>query len=443
MCPKNCCTNATQHAIVFFSILSFLLLPNTFNFNFYASKSSSINKPQLAKGRGARDVLGSSSPSGHCPNINNVAMIDMVTHFLYGVIFAASVALIFIAGGNPSSSSNPKVDYDDPIIRPHHPHPISFPASLGATMDINEDTRGQGGVGHALLRTLPTFAYTKRWRARIGKGIGVCVICQSELRDAQMVRWLPNCDHLFHRVCIDRWLGSQLAKSMILFMIISKIPFLSITPFLLSHSLAKAQLITNEPNSYSSQDPLYTGVTITLLTATFVLLYLAFYYLLNQYFRGPARAWPARMITGSSCLTRGLDPHVLRTFPVFTYSELVAHRPDVEKRPLECAVCLSVFEEDETLRLLPKCDHVFHVECVEKWLATRSTCPYCRAELEPLPGESTRVPEGRVDELGDVNEVGNDVVEATQARREGEGTRESERREASEVEFNGTRGESG
>ena len=136
----------------------------------------------------------------------------MVTYFLYGVIFATSVALIFIAGGNPSSSSNPKVDYDDPIIRPPHPHPMvdpSYPASLGATTDINEDTRGQGGVGHALLRTLPTFAYTKRRRARIGKGIGVCVICQSELRDAQMVRWLPNCDHLFHRVCIDRWLASH------------------------------------------------------------------------------------------------------------------------------------------------------------------------------------------------------------------------------------------
>ncbi|XP_021840489.2 E3 ubiquitin-protein ligase ATL15-like [Spinacia oleracea] len=59
--------------------------------------------------------------------------------------------------------------------------------------------------------------------------------------------------------------------------------------------------------------------------------------------------------------------------------------------PLECAVCLSPYEEEETLRLLPKCDHVFHLLCVDRWLAAHTTCPICRAELVNTPYESARV----------------------------------------------------
>ncbi|XP_058179588.1 E3 ubiquitin-protein ligase ATL6-like [Rhododendron vialii] len=48
---------------------------------------------------------------------------------------------------------------------------------------------------------------------------------------------------------------------------------------------------------------------------------------------------------------------------------------------LSCAVCVSEFEDNETLRLLPKCDHVFHPDCIDLWLASHSTCPICRANL--------------------------------------------------------------
>jgi hypothetical protein len=45
---------------------------------------------------------------------------------------------------------------------------------------------------------------------------------------------------------------------------------------------------------------------------------------------------------------------------------------------LECAVCLCQFEDNDILRLLPKCQHAFHVDCVDLWLASHSTCPLCR-----------------------------------------------------------------
>lgn len=83
--------------------------------------------------------------------------------------------------------------------------------------------------------------------------------------------------------------------------------------------------------------------------------------------------------------SRGLEESVLETFPTFTYSEVKDHK--IGKGALECAVCLNEFEDDETLRLIPKCDHVFHPACIDPWLESHVTCPVCRANLIPQPGE--------------------------------------------------------
>lgn len=84
--------------------------------------------------------------------------------------------------------------------------------------------------------------------------------------------------------------------------------------------------------------------------------------------------------------SRGLDPAVIETFPTLVYSDVKGLK--IGKGALECAVCLNEFEDDETLRLIPKCDHVFHPECVDAWLASHVTCPVCRANLVPQPGET-------------------------------------------------------
>nr|XP_018625029.1 E3 ubiquitin-protein ligase ATL31-like isoform X1 [Nicotiana tomentosiformis] len=80
-----------------------------------------------------------------------------------------------------------------------------------------------------------------------------------------------------------------------------------------------------------------------------------------------------------SAATRGLDNSVIDTFPTFAYAEVKDHH--IGKGGLECAVCLNEFEDDEKLRLIPKCDHVFHPECIGAWLKSHVTCPVCRADL--------------------------------------------------------------
>lgn len=74
----------------------------------------------------------------------------------------------------------------------------------------------------------------------------------------------------------------------------------------------------------------------------------------------------------------GLDAALLNSLPVFSYSS------DTYPATLECAVCLSDFEENEKIRLLPKCNHSFHIDCINMWFHSHSTCPLCRT---PVDGE--------------------------------------------------------
>ncbi|CAM0904413.1 unnamed protein product [Alopecurus aequalis] len=80
---------------------------------------------------------------------------------------------------------------------------------------------------------------------------------------------------------------------------------------------------------------------------------------------------------------RGLDPAVVATFPIVSYREIKDHK--IGRDVLECAVCLTEFEEGDDLRLLPHCSHAFHPECIDPWLEGRVTCPLCRANLEKPP----------------------------------------------------------
>ncbi|XP_020146819.1 RING-H2 finger protein ATL32 [Aegilops tauschii subsp. strangulata] len=82
--------------------------------------------------------------------------------------------------------------------------------------------------------------------------------------------------------------------------------------------------------------------------------------------------------------TRGLDAEVVEAFPTMRYAEAKALRVGRKAAPpLECAVCLSEFEDEDRLRLLPKCSHAFHPDCIGEWLASHVTCPVCRRNLDP------------------------------------------------------------
>ncbi|PON91813.1 43kDa postsynaptic protein [Trema orientale] len=45
-----------------------------------------------------------------------------------------------------------------------------------------------------------------------------------------------------------------------------------------------------------------------------------------------------------------------------------------------CSVCRDRFKKGAELRVLP-CKHVYHKDCILRWLKVRNTCPECRHEL--------------------------------------------------------------
>lgn len=72
----------------------------------------------------------------------------------------------------------------------------------------------------------------------------------------------------------------------------------------------------------------------------------------------------------------GLDQAFIDALPVFQYEEIVG-----PKEPFDCAVCLCEFSDKDKLRLLPMCSHAFHLNCIDTWLLSNSTCPLCRGTL--------------------------------------------------------------
>ncbi|KAF5202365.1 Ring-h2 finger protein atl29 [Thalictrum thalictroides] len=108
---------------------------------------------------------------------------------------------------------------------------------------------------------------------------------------------------------------------------------------------------------------------------------------------GALRRNSTRNATHRSSSFKGLDPTVLLSFPTFEYSKVKDLRE--EKYGLECAVCLSEFTDDDSLRLIPVCNHAFHPECIDLWLGSHTTCPVCRRDLgtpwEKSPEKSPEV----------------------------------------------------
>ncbi|CAM6039164.1 unnamed protein product [Sphagnum compactum] len=96
-----------------------------------------------------------------------------------------------------------------------------------------------------------------------------------------------------------------------------------------------------------------------------------------------------------SLRTKGLEKSVVESLPVVHFKDLNFDDMDHVKKTKdggdgeneevephrECAVCLSEFEAEDSLRLLPKCKHIFHLECIDVWFQSHSTCPLCRATI--------------------------------------------------------------
>ncbi|KAI3464249.1 hypothetical protein Pfo_020912 [Paulownia fortunei] len=123
---------------------------------------------------------------------------------------------------------------------------------------------------------------------------------------------------------------------------------------------------------------------------TFILLFLFYLF----YLRRRRVDWSSlRMRTGNSMPTSesiddisrcelGVKKELREMLPIIVFKE------SFSVRDTQCSVCLGDYQAEDRLQQIPACGHTFHMDCIDLWLATHTTCPLCRQSLLA----STKVP---------------------------------------------------
>lgn len=112
----------------------------------------------------------------------------------------------------------------------------------------------------------------------------------------------------------------------------------------------------------------------------------------------PAAGNPPRLIV----LSAGLPPDIIDSIKTQKYTG-----KNSSAGSADCSVCLADFEEDDTLKLLPRCNHTFHIQCIDKWLMSHINCPLCRATVvldQNYSSEAGQIP-------GDPSDQGIDMLQ--------------------------------
>ncbi|CAJ1935712.1 unnamed protein product [Sphenostylis stenocarpa] len=81
-----------------------------------------------------------------------------------------------------------------------------------------------------------------------------------------------------------------------------------------------------------------------------------------------------RQWIASRRLNCGLKRKEMVALPTSTYT----HSASPSSSPSTCVICLAEFSDGDPVRFLPKCNHYFHVICIDEWLLSHSSCPTCR-----------------------------------------------------------------
>ncbi|XP_058763788.1 E3 ubiquitin-protein ligase ATL6-like [Vicia villosa] len=141
------------------------------------------------------------------------------------------------------------------------------------------------------------------------------------------------------------------------------------------YGTAEAQPVKHPSCLYGSPTTIWDvpplGVIVGAAIATFLLIFI-FLLFLRHYLYSDSSKCEAAI---------GIKPQLLKTFPILLYSSVIKHVKEGDEGTLPCAVCLSDFNDNDSVRVLPRCDHFFHPPCIDAWLSTHATCPVCRNNL--------------------------------------------------------------
>ncbi|ESW10086.1 hypothetical protein PHAVU_009G179700 [Phaseolus vulgaris] len=83
----------------------------------------------------------------------------------------------------------------------------------------------------------------------------------------------------------------------------------------------------------------------------------------------------------------------LKNLPCFVYEEAAASAERRGCSLVDCVVCLDSFKVGDVCRLLPNCNHTFHVHCIDSWILHTPICPICRTLVLSVREQQTHVSE--------------------------------------------------
>ncbi|XP_057438565.1 RING-H2 finger protein ATL16-like [Lotus japonicus] len=77
---------------------------------------------------------------------------------------------------------------------------------------------------------------------------------------------------------------------------------------------------------------------------------------------------------------QGLDESLIQEIPTFQFTK-EQNGDQILQSVYGCVVCLTEFQEQDMLKILPNCSHAFHLDCIDIWLQSNSNCPLCRSSI--------------------------------------------------------------
>lgn len=91
-------------------------------------------------------------------------------------------------------------------------------------------------------------------------------------------------------------------------------------------------------------------------------------------------------VPGQRSPNKGLKKKTLQSLPKYTYNSSssttgAGNGTGAGAVTADCAICLAEYVDGDEIRVMPQCGHGFHVQCIDTWLGSHSSCPSCRQIL--------------------------------------------------------------
>nr|GLL30453.1 hypothetical protein DM860_016862 [Ipomoea trifida]GMD10963.1 RING-H2 finger protein ATL80-like [Ipomoea batatas] len=116
-----------------------------------------------------------------------------------------------------------------------------------------------------------------------------------------------------------------------------------------------------------------TNVEVWFMFALFNMVWVTIFFVL-VFGACACHQWMSRRRTIAP-VNNGLNKQTLESLPELSFTG------EHTQKFSECPICLMEYMAGDKIRVVLPCGHGFHVGCVDMWLVSHSSCPFCRRQV--------------------------------------------------------------